>query len=405
MKDENKDIAYIFVGLSVGITGIFLLRIWVDGCVFWNKNVSYEATGQIGDFIGGVVGTIISAAGFIYLYYTFNSQREAFQRERLENKFFDLIKLHRENVNELKFDATKLAEDDDSLFIEKVAFEGKSVFKVIFNQVIMCRNELRPLFKRQKVHLPEYEDQLLKNPFIIKNKLDIDLLAQIDICYCIVFYGLSSEGLLLLEDLFKNRYKPEFIKVVLRFISLKPANDNQILIKWIALTKSKSRRKIVEMVEAVYSWRRNKASVARSPYSDFAQDYHNRYTKYYGGHQFRLGHYFRHLFNTVKFINLQSHINYAVKYDYIKTLRSQLSTYEQAVLFLNSASALGEAWEINPESSTSKDFSYFDFELITKYNLIKNIPGNSIYGIPFKYFYPNIEYESDNIKKQRHNYK
>jgi hypothetical protein len=48
----------------------------------------------------------------------------------------------------------------------------------------------------------------------------------------------------------------------------------------------------------------------------------------YDGQQSRLGHYFRHMFQPA---NLFS---YKDKYNYIKTLRAQLSTHEQAILFL-----------------------------------------------------------------------
>src|SRR5690606_12016067 len=144
-----------------------------------HSDIKFDVTGQVGDFIGGVIGTIISAAGFYFLYLTFNDQRKSFERERLESKFFDLIKLHRENVAEMKFDGTKLKEDEDSLFIENTIYEGKSVFKVIFNQFVICKNELNPFFKKLKMFKPEYEEELLKNPFVVKNNINITLLAKV----------------------------------------------------------------------------------------------------------------------------------------------------------------------------------------------------------------------------------
>ncbi len=112
------------------------------------------------------------------------------------------------------------------------------------------------------------------------------------------------------------------------------------------------------------------------------------------------------VYQTVKYINRQTNISYKAKYEYIKTLRAQLSTYEQAVLLLNSLTSMGEVWERNPEVNVELNgFNRQDFELITKYNLIKNLPGNSIYGIHFKNFYPRIEYESDGQSKDRPLYK
>lgn len=404
---SNKTIANFFIYSSLIILGVFIVCICVDGYTFWgHSDIKFDVTGQVGDFIGGVIGTIISAAGFYFLYLTFNEQRTSFERERLESKFFDLIKLHRENVAEMKFDGTKLKEDEDSLFIENTIYEGKSVFKVIFNQFIICKNELNPFFKKEKMFRPEYEVELMKNPFIINNKINITVLAKVDICYCIVFYGLSSEGLLILEEMFKKKYRDKFVNDILRFLSLKPSNDEVILEKWKAISNRNTRSKRNDLVELIYNWRKTKKIPDGSEFSKIADGYHNRYIKYYGGHQFRLGHYYRHLYQTVKFINSSTNNTYKEKYDYIKTLRAQLSTYEQAVLFLNSLSKMGETWEIFPEINPElKTFGRHDFELITKYNLIKNLPGEAIYGIHFKDFYRHIEYESDGKQKQRQAYK
>lgn len=404
---SNKSIANFFIYSSLIILGFFIVSIYLDDYTFWEQsNIKFDVTGQVGDFIGGVIGTIISAAGFYFLYLTFNEQRKSFERERLESKFFDLIKLHRENVAEMKFDGTKLKEDEDSLFIENTTYEGKSVFKVIFNQFIICKNELNPFFKKVKMFRPEYEVELMKNRYIINNKINITVLAKVDICYSIVFYGLSSDGLLILEEMFKKKYKDKFVNDILRFISLKPANDAVILEKWKAISNRNTSGKRNDLVELIYNWRKTKKVPVGSEFSEIADGYHNRYIKYYGGHQFRLGHYYRHLYQTVKFINSSVNNSYKEKYDYIKTLRAQLSTYEQAVLFLNSLSKMGETWEICPEINAElKTFSRHDFELITKYNLIKNLPGESIYGIHFKDFFRNVEYESDGNPKQRLLYK
>mgnify|MGYP000182746641 CR=1 FL=1 len=232
------------------------------------------------------------------------------------------------------------------------------------------------------------------------------MLAKIDICYSIVFYGLGSEGLLILRNNFRKKYKEKFIDDILRFLSLKPANDNKVLKKWMVVSNRNTRGKRNKLVEDIYNWRKTKNIEDNNEFSETINNYHNRYIKYYGGHQFRLGHYYRHLFQVVKYVNKQLNIDYQTKYDYVKILRAQLSTYEQAVLFLNSLSKMGSVWELNPEiDETLKDFNKKDFELITKYNLIKNVPGETIYGINFKNFYPNIEYESDNLKKGRFAYK
>ncbi|RYZ90661.1 MAG: hypothetical protein EOP06_07640, partial [Proteobacteria bacterium] len=76
------------------------------------------------------------------------------------------------------------------------------------------------------------------------------------------------------------------------------------------------------------------------------------------GHQSRLGHYYRHLFQSVTYVDdVEINID---KYEYVKTIRAQLSTHEQALLFINSLSLHGRPWQ------TSK--------LLVRYRLVKNIP-------------------------------
>lgn len=113
----------------------------------------------------------------------------------------------------------------------------------------------------------------------------------------------------------------------------------------------------------------------------------NRQYLKYDGYQNVLGHYFRHIFQTVKFINNQTCLSYTEKYEYIKILRAQLSTHEQVLFFYNSLSNLGKPWE---KDEKIKDEN---IKLITKYNLVKNITFKLNSIIDVKKFYPNVTFE------------
>jgi hypothetical protein len=124
--------------------------------------------------------------------------------------------------------------------------------------------------------------------------------------------------------------------------------------------------------------------------------YSTEFDKYYNGHQHRRGHYFRHLFQTVKYINYNDDIKEEEKYFYAKTLRAQLSTYEQAILFINSITTLGYKWELLPEENLlKKGDDKIKCKLITNNQLIKNLPGYHLSGVTYKSFYPDIIYEFD----------
>lgn len=330
-----------------------------------------------------------------------NGQKEAFEKERFEAKFFDLIKLHRENVSEFKFDA-KLLDGDNGW--ENKTYENKAVFNAVYNQFVQCNNELKHLFKGTKrTYNPEY---LKKISHLNLDNNKLNLLAKIDVCYSIIFYGVGSEGLIILHKKFRKKYKEKFINDTLRYISLKPADDEKILKKWFLLSSKSSRNKKLSVVNEIFDRRKKIIDYINSKYDEITEGYHNKYIKYYGGHQFRLGHYYRHLYQTIKYVNGNKNMNFNEKYNYVKILRAQLSTYEQMVLFLNSLSTMGYIWELEPEIDNDlKGYSKKDFELITKYNLIKNIPGEEIFGIPFRLFYPNVEYEDSELKRDNIIYK
>ncbi len=85
--------------------------------------------------------------------------------------------------------------------------------------------------------------------------------------------------------------------------------------------------------------------------------------KPFQGHQSRLGHYFRNLYQIVKFVHFQKILSDSEKYDYVRSIRTQLSNHEQAFLLLNIISDLGHSWR-----ESDKDF-------LKKYKLIRNIPN------------------------------
>lgn len=350
--------------------------------------------GAFGDFIAGVVGTFFSLAGFFMLFLTLKDQRDNFHRERLESNFFEMVKIHRENVNEMQYSYYENISN-------KVTAEKRKVFKMIFSQFNEAWNELDHIFQDRKLE-DIYEEQYLKkirlNKVIQENGIDLKQFAQIDIIYSVVFFGLSLDDKQTIINLYEKKYKKDFLTNILNFASLKPRRDSSRWIKWKTISELNEK---VEIFEHILNKRIGIANTLNTHFFirkgdmfiPFESFYSDDYYKYYGGHQFRLGHYFRHLYQTVKFIDKESHLSFDEKYAYIKILRGQLSNYEQIIFFLNSLSEVGRTWELvnknHPDKETSKDQ-----HLITNYNLIKNIPNQRIAkSINILDYYPNVEYE------------
>jgi len=107
---------------------------------------------------------------------------------------------------------------------------------------------------------------------------------------------------------------------------------------------------------------------------------------FYKGHANMLGHYYRHLYQTAKYVINNEELTYQEQYDYLKTLRAQLSNFEQLMLYYNGIAMYPEEWK----------------DLFTKYKFIKNIRLDlAVLGQP-----PNLRYSKEmtqlwNSKKEK----
>lgn len=90
----------------------------------------YDKTGPIGDTFGGIVGPFVALVAALltflafYIQYRANElQRRDLKIERFENKYFELIKLHKENVKEINIIGR---------------YNGRKSFVYMFNEFRLC---------------------------------------------------------------------------------------------------------------------------------------------------------------------------------------------------------------------------------------------------------------------------
>jgi hypothetical protein len=221
--------AWVLLGVGGAISFYFVISAGVDGInVFGPGKIDFSITGQFGDFIGGVVGTLISGSGFIFLYLTFKEQRESVAKERFESKFFDLLKIHRDNVSELNYSKFENSREENYL--------GRKVFQVITKEVQDCLKEVRNYASTKDVDdyvTPEYKNYLIRIVLVKNKKIDLYELISIDLAYSIVYYGLSKEGEMILRRIFKFRYKHPFFIKLIKFLQMKPKRENDAAFeKW-----------------------------------------------------------------------------------------------------------------------------------------------------------------------------
>src|SRR5690606_34570841 len=182
---------------------------------------NYEVTGQFGDFIGGVVGTFFALVGTLLIFLTFKEQAQNNKRNAFESSFFEMIRLYRANVNDITYSKTKNK--------EKIEYEKRQVFRVIYNEFIECYREVKKFSNSTEVSdyiTPKYEKKLLEITQRINPNISLIEMAIIDIAYNIVFYGLGTEGESLVRRNFKKKYNTKYYFKLLYYIKLKPKKSN-----------------------------------------------------------------------------------------------------------------------------------------------------------------------------------
>lgn len=390
-------ISFIIIFLGSAISGCFFYLLSsspyeINGIGEWRMDV----TGQVGDFIGGIVGTLFGLSGTLLIYLSFRQQTNQNKREAFESAYFEMLRLHRENVNEMKISM--------ELFGNKETSENREVFRLIYADFVECYREVKKFFRKTDNYiLPKYQAELKNIASRINEKIDTKEMAIIDTAYSIIFFGLGNEGEQVLKHRFRNKYHSIHFRQLITYLKLKPEKNNEIRFKNFTYFRNLPVTQLRSKIKEIYDYERNAFMDNPSLSNDELKYFtNNDFTKYYGGHQFRLGHYFRHLFQTYKYLHYHNNLNAKEKYFYGKTLRAQLSTYEQALLFINSISSLGMKWELQAEFKNNKSLKSRKVaklrkknHLITQYNLIKNLPGESTFGFKYKTYYPTIKYESD----------
>ncbi|GAK74552.1 hypothetical protein JCM19296_130 [Nonlabens ulvanivorans] len=294
----------------------------------------------IGDTLGGIMNPFIAIGAAILTFLAFymqfkankqqreqftqqlkedkrqfseeiNEQRKQFERTQFENRFYEMIRLHKENVNELKIYIRR--KDINGLPLDDEVLSGRQVFKNFMYELISI--------------------------YIILDK---------------EMTGLTSKTKLYLSyTVFFRGYKPQSIQI------LKKHTDNHNVVKILSQIKNKA----------------NKSLLGDNKITTHIANTYNLYLAQSVKHQImigqsaQLGHYFRHLYQTVKFVCNQNEerFNYEQKRNYIRILRAQLSDEEQALLFYNWHSGIGANWE-NDEN-----------KFFTDYRMIHNINKDLIY--------------------------
>jgi hypothetical protein len=304
----------VWIVLLIGCIALFILP-WL-----FTRNwglPSFSETGSIGDTVNGIATPFIAIAAAILTFVAFWVQYQSnlnqvrqfrkqdldTQVQRFESRFFELIKLHRDNVAEINIE-------------NKI--KGRKAFSRFYY-------ELRYIYVQLELNY-ESSQELTKSNIVSKHELT-------NIAFLLFFFGVGENSNKMHNIFFKRYEDCIFLKNTIKDLETERNKYNK--------AGSNSELNIPD--------KKGKDDFV------FVVNY-----KPFNGHGGKLGHYFRHLFHIVKFVDEQSDRVIKNKDEYLKVLRAQLSNFEQLLLYYNSISVLGSNWNIN--------------RYISKYKMIKNIP-------------------------------
>jgi len=300
-------------------------------------NVS--TTGQIGDTIGGTTAPYIALLAGFLTFIAFwaklraNAQvRDQFEIQQFESQYFELIRLHKENINEMKItgyhylNSVTVTEGIDPIQKTRTRteteriIEGRKVFVTMVTELNACFEFCRAYSAKFKIQESE-----------------LNMLA-----YRIFFFGSFS-------DLVTSATQQDFV------------------------TFCKAELKKVRKEH-----RTSSGGVKKFNVDGKLIRVHIKYAPF-SGHESRLAHYYRHLFSTVKFVvkkEKEGLFSYKQAREYLKILRAQMSNDEQILLYHNYISGVGKDWEKT------------DNQFLSKYRMLHNLPIDNIKYVeaPRKHF-------------------
>lgn len=141
-----------FIGSSCFIVGVIALILfcWQRPFFHWDLPTDEGVLGTIGDFIGGILGTIIALYGAILMVRTFEHQQSISKRsnaqaeiQRFNNIFFELLRVYQTIVADMTTiqhseKIEKSDAGDEYKVISESTFRNKDFFdasrKVLYNQ-------------------------------------------------------------------------------------------------------------------------------------------------------------------------------------------------------------------------------------------------------------------------------
>lgn len=343
--------------LSIIMTFIVVLNYRGVSYQFFQSPANISATfyNVLSPFIA-IVAAALTFMAFLMQYRAnkemfsnYEDQRKNNAKQEFEHQFYEMLRIHKENVKELKWDQWSISESSSPDFVSekesfidgKFYFNNKYAFKQITGRKVFFYHEFEYCFI-------EY---CLRDAFAIVQRLEglnYDFKRLDDyVEFVKISYSIFYEGQSYIKTIFKGNTS-FFDECEKNLNEIEKEYDAQ---KSIDFRRFKIPPKLNTKKEHVYLYLYFLLCRYKKSFSSFSSksnmDRQLLGSDLCNGHIYDLNHYYRHLYQMVKII--ASYDEKIVKYDekrkYLRMLRAQLTGKEQLMLFYNWLAGYGRDWE------------------------------------------------------------
>lgn len=315
---EKNSLRLVYIGFGLIAVGLVFF-IWKE----WD-NVRYDEVdaakiGQFGDFIGGVVGSLWSLAGFVLFYVALNKQKEDLEinRKALESQ----IEAMNLQTEEFKAQKEEL-EETRKVYIEQNKTQNLQRFENTFFNMLSLHNKIIDSIK------------LDYNDFVIQGSDYFKFIS--DEC---LFNFKPDKEIYESREVFKKTYQHLF--------NLIKEDFNQIVKGQIKKPTTTFNDDDDQNINFLVSLGFIKNTICHNNIQ-FESYFNSVYNFIYEKVNADFGHHFRNIYMLIRiiddhFFDDDSRDNdFKKKYYYISIVRAQLSDFEIYWLFFNSLLEYGE---------------------------------------------------------------
>jgi hypothetical protein len=333
-----------------------------------------------------------------YVQYQANKQvQKQFKEQQFESQVYKLVDIYRENVYRWKKQDKKTYEDCTDRLVAVNVLETYDILLEEVNSIIIYWKSKNKSDFYSKIYKNELEKIFKEYNCKDINVDDLEFWIKSEITYIILFYGVEEKGNENIKYLFDNKLNNTFLIELTNLLSHKVSlelSNNKGFYSTFKLEKKGFNGKNQFDLHEVLAKDIDYENFSSEALYDSIHIY-----KYYNGIETLFSHHYRHLYNTFNYINKNNDIDYITRWKtYANLIRTQMTNTEQILFFLNSISFLGRDWELNLLTSRNNpNVTLLNKRLITKYDIIKNIPKGNRSKYKIELFYPDIEWEDLSI--------